>query len=904
MAQKHIFTNLMLHGNELNNAKLQDSVVQPLGTGTRAQAGQLQYTSDVLKFYNGSDWISTVVSGSYGPVTIDLTGAVGTVTFNDLSTSNNAISGSASQDVLYISKGMTLTKPLVTGDDIVLNASQISGNSTKITAGANTNGVTIEGSTYVELSGGSGSTTNQITISLSTAAVSAITAAQSAIQGVKLEGDSSALTPDATKIVTIPDFDGTNGTTAGVHGLVPAPATTDAGKFLCADGTWQEQTSANAGLVTVNTNTTVWNANSSDTLNIVDGTGVAVTGDANGHTITIGLDSSTQTAITNANDSVQSVTESNGTVTVTKLTSGTSGTTTFDVVTDVQMDSTSIKSNGVASLATMNNDHSATSNKLATASDITSAIGQLNTQATVATATTASATSGTGTTITLKGVQESNGVIAQGDGTTTFTVGDGALKLSGYGATTNNEIPVVSATDVFSANDTDDSTIALGNALVLDATNKIINVRTQSAVSATNNIATMDDIAAISGAMHYIGAVSAVSTTAPSSGAYYAATVGTTTYYLTLANSSASGAQTAAAGDTLIVSGTSGVSPFETGDMFVYGDATHANVIQTNMTIGTADGQVAPVDMTGNALASGQIITATSKGIATTGYSFDAEATAGTTTIDGNSLNTVVPTSKNVYDFVNGYVTNNAVQTVTEATSVSTSNNVATVTDTLTVDSTAQTGNSFTIKAGTGLAISSSNNDITINHSNSVTAASANQGGVTAYDGTTTPATAAQSDLITGVQYDAQGHITSVSHAAINANTIPADYNGTGTTASTTSVQNVLDSIDQRVDALEGATSDGAHKYATTNDALTPSNGECHWVVNISGLHLGTNDYDCVATVKCNDSTQGGWCSDMGLITSEEIECRIIYTSNTQIDIYINSTTNIAAGQLKCVVVG
>ena len=158
--------------------------------------------------------------------------------------------------------------------------------------------------------------------------------------------------------------------------------------------------------------------------------------------------------------------------------------------------------------------------------------------------------------------------------------------------------------------------------------------------------------------------------------------------------------------------------------------------------------------------------------------------------------------------------------------------------------------------------------------------------------------------MITGVQYDAQGHITSVSHAAINANTIPADYNGTGTTASTTSVQNVLDSIDQRVDALEGATSGGAHKYATTNGALTPSNGECHWVVDISGLHLGLNDYDCVATVKCNDSAQGGWCSDMGLITSEEIECRIIYTSNTQIDIYINSNTNIATGQLKCVVVG
>ena len=35
------------------------------------------------------------------------------------------------------------------------------------------------------------------------------------------------------------DFIGTDGTTAGTSGLVPAPATTDAGKFLKADGTWE-----------------------------------------------------------------------------------------------------------------------------------------------------------------------------------------------------------------------------------------------------------------------------------------------------------------------------------------------------------------------------------------------------------------------------------------------------------------------------------------------------------------------------------------------------------------------------------------------------------------------------------------------------------------------------------------
>lgn len=37
---------------------------------------------------------------------------------------------------------------------------------------------------------------------------------------------------------TYSDFTGTDGTAAGAAGLVPAPATTDAGKFLKADGTW------------------------------------------------------------------------------------------------------------------------------------------------------------------------------------------------------------------------------------------------------------------------------------------------------------------------------------------------------------------------------------------------------------------------------------------------------------------------------------------------------------------------------------------------------------------------------------------------------------------------------------------------------------------------------------------
>lgn len=42
------------------------------------------------------------------------------------------------------------------------------------------------------------------------------------------------------EVETYSDFVGTDGTTAGTAGLVPAPAITDAGKFLKSDGTWSD----------------------------------------------------------------------------------------------------------------------------------------------------------------------------------------------------------------------------------------------------------------------------------------------------------------------------------------------------------------------------------------------------------------------------------------------------------------------------------------------------------------------------------------------------------------------------------------------------------------------------------------------------------------------------------------
>lgn len=51
--------------------------------------------------------------------------------------------------------------------------------------------------------------------------------------------------------ITLPDFAGTNGVTAGTAGVVPAPAVGDANKFLRGDGTWDTPASVTYGLADV-----------------------------------------------------------------------------------------------------------------------------------------------------------------------------------------------------------------------------------------------------------------------------------------------------------------------------------------------------------------------------------------------------------------------------------------------------------------------------------------------------------------------------------------------------------------------------------------------------------------------------------------------------------------------------
>lgn len=73
--------------------------------------------------------------------------------------------------------------------------------------------------------------------------------------GNNLTIDSTTGVLDATD-TTYSNFTGTDGTTAGAAGLVPAPATTDAGKFLKADGTWDAVQAGPTVVQTTGTSTT------------------------------------------------------------------------------------------------------------------------------------------------------------------------------------------------------------------------------------------------------------------------------------------------------------------------------------------------------------------------------------------------------------------------------------------------------------------------------------------------------------------------------------------------------------------------------------------------------------------------------------------------------------------------
>lgn len=144
------------------------------------------------------------------------------------------------------------------------------------TTGQNTDGAMTQKATTDALGGKQNSLTAGTNISISSDVISATDTTYSAGSGLSLDGtefsvDTTAIQPkltagtnitiDANNEIsatdtTYSDFTGTDGTTAGTAGLVPAPATTDADKFLKSDGTWGEAGGGGPEVVQVTGNST------------------------------------------------------------------------------------------------------------------------------------------------------------------------------------------------------------------------------------------------------------------------------------------------------------------------------------------------------------------------------------------------------------------------------------------------------------------------------------------------------------------------------------------------------------------------------------------------------------------------------------------------------------------------
>lgn len=157
--------------------------------------------------------------------------------------------------------------------------------------------------------------------------------ADSAIQGVKLNGASSALTPDSNNVVTIPDAVAT-GTTGATNGLMTAA---DKQKLNgIASGAEVNQnafSNVKVGSTTVAADT------KTDTLELVAGGATTITPDATNDKITISSTDQSVTAVENhytpATDSSAEKDASGGTAT--QLPTSSTG-TLVQVVTGVQMD--------------------------------------------------------------------------------------------------------------------------------------------------------------------------------------------------------------------------------------------------------------------------------------------------------------------------------------------------------------------------------------------------------------------------------------------------------------------------------------------------------------------------------------------------------------------------------------
>ena len=170
---------------------------------------EIELEQEAIVVYSGGGAVSSV-NGYTGDVVL---------TTSDLENTSDYQTGTEVESAISTAiagKQDTLTA----GNNITISNNTISATDTTYTAGT---GLSLNGTEF------SADTTVLATQNDLSSKQNTLTAGSN----ITISGDTISATD-----TTYSNFVGTDGTTAGTAGLVPAPATTDAGKFLKADGTW------------------------------------------------------------------------------------------------------------------------------------------------------------------------------------------------------------------------------------------------------------------------------------------------------------------------------------------------------------------------------------------------------------------------------------------------------------------------------------------------------------------------------------------------------------------------------------------------------------------------------------------------------------------------------------------
>ena len=244
-----------------SNVSINDGVISATDTTYTAGSGltltDTEFSADTTVLATQNDLLgkqNTLTAGSNISISED--------TISATDTTYAAGAGLSLSGTEFSVDTSAIQPKLTAGANITINGDEISATDTTYTAGTNVqiNGTTISATdtTYSDFVGATsgaagsaglvpapaqGDTDKYLKSDGSWATVSQYTlpvASANTLGGVKI---GSNLSMDANDVLSATDttytnFIGTDGTAAGTAGLVPAPATTDAGKVLGADGNW------------------------------------------------------------------------------------------------------------------------------------------------------------------------------------------------------------------------------------------------------------------------------------------------------------------------------------------------------------------------------------------------------------------------------------------------------------------------------------------------------------------------------------------------------------------------------------------------------------------------------------------------------------------------------------------